>query len=1125
MLAYFGSFASRHPAIMKFFTWQRVLASVVLLGLLGVGIAVWLLGSAYGRRIVAQKVRYGLTHNSELVLAPFRVEMSPWRDFPHLTASVQHLALTDTSFQKSVEVFRIGRADLRVELLSLLRGRVEVKRLVINDVTFRERTDSLGHSWGLRGKRRKGTSQAPAFNLILDELIVNNFRISTQNAYSRSAFGASAQQARLTARLRNGVLRVAGTIDGELNYLRTKAGTLFEREPVQARVNYTYRFEQREGHLWNTRATINGDTIAVRGTHRVDPSRPVGTLMNLKFVGNQPLTEVLRAALPPRLEPYLAGAVSTSKAHIHYSITGLSGPKVSPRNVLTFGLRNANLQWPDSARRISHWDLQGSYDNGPLHRPKSTVLTLNHCRIYSPAGQLDVALTLRDFTRPFVNGQFRGRTTLPELAAVVSPGRWRARGGLADLNVHVRGLLPPRPGQPGYGQNQKNFSLRGAMTLRNASFLLPVRGADLADLNVQVGLNDSLWQLSNASGVLNGMRFQASATTTYLLDYLTELHPTASISGQFAVDELRVAQLRNLMRPVPRSASEGFAMNSRRPRRVRAPRDKAQLAATLGSELIPPGLLLNVGLRCQRLLLATDTLNDLAVTVHHDGHQVQLLNLAGRVWGGDVRGNVSWPTDSANRVAPVQYLLGVHFRSLSYEQLVARLSRPMQPAKRPGTAAVSRRKARAEGAAVPALRDLLLAANGQLDLQIDRFLLPEDESMAEVQLRLAKTSTLLRMPYLRFRTPEGGYGDASGTAQLENMRLNAADIDMTLRYRTLDVQRLLALIASVTTPSDSVITARTVARAKRRATRRAERVIASPDHNPSLFSNGTLSAVLRVEADKVNYGAIQGSQFRMVSHLLDGQARLDDCTVDALQGHLSLRGRMLSTANKAHHPTRVQLQLLDVQLPALFAATSAMGLNILNADNVRGSLRGVMDVRTDLDATFLPRLPQTVGYLRTDFRDLELLNVEVLMEALKFMKADRTSHLFFEPFSSEFVLNRNQLLIPKLRLNSNLSNLEVSGTYGLGPVGATNLFIGLKPLQALFGNNDKRIERIQNGEPMSNSKGKLTYVNLRRPAPGEKYKVRLFQKEEQRQAEAGLRQQMHSLFLTQRLDTTVRVQR
>ena len=143
------------------------------------------------------------------------------------------------------------------------------------------------------------------------------------------------------------------------------------------------------------------------------------------------------------------------------------------------------------------------------------------------------------------------------------------------------------------------------------------------------------------------------------------------------------------------------------------------------------------------------------------------------------------------------------------------------------------------------------------------------------------------------------------------------------------------------------------------------------------------------------------------------------------------------------------------------------------------------------------------------------------------MKAERTGHLYFEPVTGEFLLAQGQLIIPGLKLNSNLSNLEISGHYGLD--GATNLFIGLQPMKALFGNNDKRIERIQNGEPMTKAdakgKNKLTYLNLRRTAPKEKYKVRLFQRSEQREALDKLRAQYRKLLLTQRLDTTVRLLR
>ena len=1121
---------------MKSFSLRRILAwavALLLLLVLGAAVVVWQLGEGYARRLVARQVRTVLTKHSELVLAPFRVEMSPWRDFPHLTASIQHIALTDTSYRQHVPVLEMGRVDLRLELLSLWRGQVQVSRAVLTNVDFRERVDSLGHAWGLRGKRAKGAGKTPMLSLKLDALEVNNFHFSTRNDFLRSAFGVEVRQARLQARLRGGVLRVAGELQGELSYLRTRAGMLFEREPVGARVHYRYSFADRQGLLYSTHATLNGDSVRVSGTHTLDTQHPEGTRMNLRFVGNQPLVKVLLAALPPRLESYLAGATSPSKAHVHYTITGLSGPMVVPHNVLTFGLRGASLQWPEPARRISRWDLLGSYDNGPDHNPRSTILTLKRCRIYSAAGQLDVALKLRNFRQPVIDGHFRGQAALPELAALLPSPQWQARSGTADVDVQVRGQLPPRRGRPVQGPPPPPLSLRGALTLHQASLLLPARGADLSEVNVRIGLRDSVWQLNNASGVLNRMRFRASANTRNLLGYLNGLHPTARVSGQFAVDELRLHELRELLKPRPRQAGApmpfaGAAGASRRgararSRRARAPRDKAHLAATLARELIPAGLLLDVQLQCQRLLLASDTLSELAVTVHHDGHQVQLKNLAGRMWGGQVRGELQWPTDSAHRVAPVQYHLAVHFPRLDYEQLLARLNRPLLAAAHPAAGASSRRPASAKA---PAMRDLLLEANGMLELTIDQVNLPEGENLREVSVQLEKYGGLVHMPHLRFLTPEGGHGEASGTARFGGLHLRQADADVTLRYATLDVQRLLGLIASLTAAApDSVLTARTRARAERKAERKAER--AQQPGNPSLLASGVLAAVLRVEADEVNYGALRGSKFRLVSHLRNGEARLDNCSADALQGHLSLSGYMRSPANRAHHPTQLQVRLQDIQLPALFGTMADMGLGVLGADNVLGSVRGVADLRTDLGRSFLPSLANTAGFLKTDIRDLELVNVEALVQALKILRSERTSHLYFEPVQGEFVLAQGQVLIPGLHLNSNLSNLEVSGHYGLN--GATNLFIGLQPLKALFGNNDKRIERIQNGEPMTKAdakgKDKLTYVSLRRTAPGEKFQVRLFQRDERRDAQTRLLEQYRSYLLTQRLDTTVRMVR
>jgi hypothetical protein len=674
---------------MKSFSLRRVLAVgflVLLTLLLGLGAAVWLLGRDYAVSYLQRTVREQLTKNSGLVLAPFTVELSPWRDFPHVTASLGHLSLTDTSHHRAVPVLRVGHADLRLELVDLWHRQVRVTRLEIHDADFQQYVDSTGHSWGLRGKkaRQQGEGKDPLLNFNLDSIVVYNFHMVTKNDYAHSTLAGQVQHARLTGGIRQGALRLSGVLDGYLEQLANRSGTLLAHEPVRAWLNYRYAFKARRGEFWRTRATLNGDTISIGGTHTVAANQPTGTMLHLQFAGTQPLVDVLHAALPPRLRPYLTGATSPSHARIVYTISGLSGPTVRPHTVLTFGLRNASLAW-DSTRRINRWDLQGTYDNGSAHNLRTASVTLDHCRIYSPVGQLNVEVVLRNFVRPYVDGHLRGRTELPELATVISPGLWRAKKGIADLDVQMRGFIPPL-GDQMLARTQKSLSVRGTIELRGAAFSLPARRIAVSEVNVHIGLRDSLWRLTNASGVFDGMRFKAAATTTYLLTYLTGQHPSTSIAGQFEVDELHIDRLRALGN-APTQRVLATANAKRHGRRPRQRRNARQLAMTMGSHLLPDDVRLNVGLRCGRLILGPDTLRNLAVNLRHDGKEVHLSKIEANFLSGRLFGQASWPTDTTNDVAPINFQLGMRFGSVNYRKLITRLTRP------PGAVAQRRRAA------------------------------------------------------------------------------------------------------------------------------------------------------------------------------------------------------------------------------------------------------------------------------------------------------------------------------------------------------------------------------------------------------------------------------------------------
>ncbi len=1161
--------------------------SLVVLVLLGA--ALWRLGTLWSSQEVEQRLRAQLTANSALLLGPLEVHISPWRDFPYLTASVRNLALTDTAHGRAVPVLTIGRADMRLTLADLWHRRIGVSRLEIQHVVLVEEVDSLGRAWGLRGRRvrRPGPGIAPVGTLDFDSVIVRDAAIRTANAFTHNGLAGHIALARFGGSLRGGILHLRGTLVGELAELRNRNGALISHAPISARVGYRYDFVARRGRFRpGTYALLRGDTVAITGTHSVPPGVATGTLLNLRFAGEQPLVAVLQSALPPSLRPYLAGTSSPSKAAIEYTLRGLSGPMQRPRTHLVFSLKGASLRWPDSLRRISRWDLAGTLDNGPEHRAATTRLDLTRCRLFSPAGQLDVVFGLRDFRRPVLQGRVRGQTTLPELAAVLALRSWRARRGRASVDLSFRGVAATRPGSGLAPAAAGPLSVRGTVALFDATLGLPHRRAEFTHLSGQIKLRDSLWVLHNVRGELSGMRFRGEATTRNLYRYLVGQTARADIRGQVAAATLRPALLPDLFRLRP---DPGVVKKAPTPAAARtAARAAARAAARRPpAPLLPAGLRLALALRCDRLLLPTDTLRQVALLLRHDGRHIELLNARAQLWGGTVRGNLRLP--STGRPGPgtgLRYDVALRFGTLNYRTLAAHLFAPTAAsdstlvdgeAAQSGTAnaeldaKASKTALRAKAFTAPVfnLQRLLQAASGRVRADVGTLVLPTGENLRTVSLQLDKTGALLRLPYLTFVAPQGGRGRIRAEGRLKGLRLAQTTADIDLRYHALDVPQLLQLLASLTPRAAPALAAaaqaarvaprrlpgraaptgnratdranrltsrinRAITRAQSRAKRSAGQVrrISAQTARTSrratrpepvmeeLFEAGALTATLRIAADQVEYAAVRGTNFRLLARLLPGQARLDVCTLNTLQGRAELQGQLRTDGPVGHHPLRAQILLDDVALPALFSTLTALHLNVLNEANVRGSLRCAGSISTDLGPDFLPRLAETSGYLHADLRRLELLDIDLITQALRFLRAKRTTHLYFEPVSADFVLDRGQLLIPRLRLNSNLTNLEISGQYDLD--GRANLYLGLNPLQVLFGSNRRRVASIEQAKPLARNTRRLTYLHLTRPEPVAKYQVIPFKEKEQRRQQFNLRQQAHRIIIEQQLDTTMR---
>ncbi|WP_045688199.1 AsmA family protein [Hymenobacter sp. AT01-02] len=239
---------------MKRPSFRQLLGLGVVVLVVAVGVVAGLLGSSWGRRQIERQVRERLAQNSDLVLAPFQVDFSLLRDFPHLTASLHHMQLTDTAYRHSVPVLRIGRADLRLTVSQLLWGRVQIDHITVEDAEFRQYTDGQGRDWGLHGRGpRKATPTIPP-DFDLASLTVRNLHVTDRNDLHHSGYAAHVAQAQLVARTRNGVARCEARCGGSCNFYEVGEATCLSRSPC--------------GRKYGTPTTLGSAKVRFNGPER-----------------------------------------------------------------------------------------------------------------------------------------------------------------------------------------------------------------------------------------------------------------------------------------------------------------------------------------------------------------------------------------------------------------------------------------------------------------------------------------------------------------------------------------------------------------------------------------------------------------------------------------------------------------------------------------------------------------------------------------------------------------------------------------------------------------------------------------------------------------------------------------
>jgi hypothetical protein len=641
-------------------------------------------------------------------------------------------------------------------------------------------------------------------------------------------------------------------------------------------------------------------------------------------------------------------------------------------------------------------------------------------------------------------------------------------------------------------RNQLSFALKNGTIYMPAikKYIRQVNLRGTMDNGPQHGPQTSRFRIAHLSAGTGASRFQLS------LEVVNFLRPAFAVRGQGQMDLPAVAAFITLpLDSVTQGSVVGsFHLKGSLPDTLASTRSNWRgqgIFQVRHAAFQPPGL----AVRCRGV----------NVEVRYTDSLVQLQNLSGTIGGYPFKMQASvrnYPAYLFKEPGLIRSQASIYAQHVDMAWFQGSGGAPAgrNPSPSSGT------KKKPSGAPTKAGPPTWQSMHTEVNLVVARVKVPGREQVRNLRVKINQRGSQVTLNHMRFSTTQGGAASARGGFRLIPGGISRPYLDVRVQYNFLNLQAFMQNLTAFK-PDE--------------APRRPD---GAGKKNMDDYLEKRYWLNLHVRARRIQYLHLQGSDLVLDANMNRQRAALSRLHLLTFGGSLDAHGEVQLNAPGNHYPLHLKAQVRNIDLPRLFRVAEEMKLDLLSSRHIRGTADCQLTVMTRLDETFAPSFDRTVAHARTTFRNMELIEVAPIQQALRFLRRERISHLYFQDVHSSFILEKNKFLTPGFDLNSNLTDFSLSGSYTMG--GGANLNMDVNVLSVLFGNNKRRIEKIRADsaaavpDTAAAKGGRKQHLLVFREQ--DKFKVKLNSRKNRDENARALRSEYSNLIRQYGIDTVLR---
>lgn len=461
----------------------KITGIVVLLAVILLSVAI---GVIYNRqdRIVQELLETANADFNGLVVIRDS-HISPFVNFPYISIDLEDLEIYETKDKAKAPIVSIADTYVGIDVFTLMVGNFEIKSIKLKDgymrlVQYLDGNLNISNAFE-SPEPVEEVGKAYHMNLArisLENVVINKWSEETDVTFDLSIANATTRFKTSDIYIKSGL-----ESDFQLTVLRGQDSTFIKNKLFTISTSFDFEKETHEVTFEPTTVGLKNAVFNMSGSIDIDDN----ARLSLVFEGRKKNFDLLMAFLPTELEPTLNRYANKGDIYFNASVEGPCINGNDPFFIAEFGCEDGYFDNVTTQKKLDDLEFTGYFTNGSKRTPETMEFAIQSFRARPEAGIFSGSLVVKNFDSPDIDMQLDSDFDLDFLAKFFNVEQLQDLRGHVLLKMNFHDIIDLD--RPELSIEKLNESYYTELEVKGLGFRSPDFHLPVSDINIRAKMD------------------------------------------------------------------------------------------------------------------------------------------------------------------------------------------------------------------------------------------------------------------------------------------------------------------------------------------------------------------------------------------------------------------------------------------------------------------------------------------------------------------------------------------------------------------------------------------------------------------------------------------------------------